>query len=252
MKRFIVLLSLLFIGFAFADTINLHWLNYDGTTYQDSTCEINSDLILPSTPPTKYGYTFTGWKLASYRPIEYLESTGTQYIDTGYIPNNLTGIEIKIQNTKNDLSAENIFFGSGESAHSKSFELYIWGGTLQFIYSGVTAQSLPGANPFTVNWYGRNVQYAYNNNDTYFVLSSNNNDFISPYNMCLFADKRPTNVNIGFCRIYYCKIYDNNTLVRDFIPVLDKDGTPCMYDKVTEQFFYNQGTGQFIAGSVLQ
>ena len=43
----------------------------------------------------------------------------------------------------------------------------------------------------------------------------------------------------------------NNILVRDFIPVLDKDGVPCMYDKVTVQFFYNQGTGQFIAGPAL-
>ena len=34
-------------------------------------------------------------------------------------------------------------------------------------------------------------------------------------------------------------------------PVLDKNGIPCMYDKVTDQFFYNQGTGQFIAGPVV-
>lgn len=60
MKKFLVLLSLLFTGFVYADTINLHWKNYDGTTYQDSTCVVDSDLILPSTPPTRYGYTFTG------------------------------------------------------------------------------------------------------------------------------------------------------------------------------------------------
>ena len=34
-------------------------------------------------------------------------------------------------------------------------------------------------------------------------------------------------------------------------PVLDKNGTPCMYDNVTDQFFYNAGTGQFIAGPVI-
>ena len=75
MKLFLVLLSLLFSSFTYADTINLHWLNEDGSIYQNSTCVIDSDLILPATPPTKYGYTFTGWKIASYVPVEYLEST---------------------------------------------------------------------------------------------------------------------------------------------------------------------------------
>ncbi len=46
-------------------------------------------------------------------------------------------------------------------------------------------------------------------------------------------------------RIYYCKIYDDGVLVRDFIPVLDKEGTPSMYDKVEKKFYYNQGTGEF-------
>ena len=66
MKRLLVLLSLLFSSFVYADTINLHWLNYDGTSYQDSTCVVDSDLILPATPPTRYGYTFTGWKMSGY------------------------------------------------------------------------------------------------------------------------------------------------------------------------------------------
>ena len=34
----------------------------------------------------------------------------------------------------------------------------------------------------------------------------------------------------------------------DLIPVLDKNNIPCMFDKVTKQFFYNQGTGQFLYG----
>ena len=52
-------------------------------------------------------------------------------------------------------------------------------------------------------------------------------------------------------KIYYFQIYDNDTLVRDFVPVLDYNGVPCMFDKVTETFFYNQGTGDFIAGPIV-
>ena len=52
-------------------------------------------------------------------------------------------------------------------------------------------------------------------------------------------------------RIYYAKYWKNNVLVRDFIPVLDANGTPCMFDKVEGKFYYNQGTGNFIAGPIL-
>ena len=52
----------------------------------------------------------------------------------------------------------------------------------------------------------------------------------------------------GKCKLYYFKIYQSNELVLDLIPVLDNEGTPCMYDLVTETFHYNQGTGTFSYG----
>ena len=32
----------------------------------------------------------------------------------------------------------------------------------------------------------------------------------------------------------------------DLIPALDRNGTPCMYDTVSKQIFYNAGTGKFL------
>ena len=40
------------------------------------------------------------------------------------------------------------------------------------------------------------------------------------------------------------KIYDNDKIVRDFIPVLDKNNKPALYDKVEGKFYYNQGNGE--------
>ena len=50
----------------------------------------------------------------------------------------------------------------------------------------------------------------------------------------------------GIGRVYEFKVYDGEALVRDFIPVLDKNDVPCLYDKVSEELFYNQGTGEFL------
>ena len=47
-------------------------------------------------------------------------------------------------------------------------------------------------------------------------------------------------------RLYSFKIYDNNKIIRDFIPVIDDKNIPCMYDKVSGEYFYNQGTNNFL------
>lgn len=49
----------------------------------------------------------------------------------------------------------------------------------------------------------------------------------------------------GASRIYSSWIKVDGVLVRDLIPVLDWNNVPCMYDNVSEKFFYNKGTGQF-------
>ena len=38
----------------------------------------------------------------------------------------------------------------------------------------------------------------------------------------------------------------NGKLVLNFIPALDQTGTPCMYDLISKQPFYNNGTGDFL------
>lgn len=47
-------------------------------------------------------------------------------------------------------------------------------------------------------------------------------------------------------RIYEAKITQANTLINHFIPTLDSTGTPCMFDLVSRQPFYNSGTGDFL------
>jgi hypothetical protein len=43
----------------------------------------------------------------------------------------------------------------------------------------------------------------------------------------------------------YWRCYKNGSRIYDMAPVLDATGTPCMYDKISRQCFYNQGTDTF-------
>jgi hypothetical protein len=50
------------------------------------------------------------------------------------------------------------------------------------------------------------------------------------------------------CRLYYCKIWQGGTLVRDFVPI--KVGTEgCLYDKVTDTVYHSPGTVPFVCGA---
>ena len=51
-------------------------------------------------------------------------------------------------------------------------------------------------------------------------------------------------------RIYYFKIYDNNNLVRDYVPCYRKDdGVIGLFDLQNLTFYENQGSGIFTKGA---
>ena len=50
-------------------------------------------------------------------------------------------------------------------------------------------------------------------------------------------------------QLFKCKIWDNNTLARDFVPALDRKGIPCLYDTIEGKHYYNQGEGEFLYGN---
>lgn len=51
-----------------------------------------------------------------------------------------------------------------------------------------------------------------------------------------------------FGRVYYHRLSDENGLIQDLRPCIHPNGTVCFYDTVTNEYFYNQGTGELKAG----
>lgn len=236
MKKLLVL-SLMFVcSIVFADTINLHWLNEDGTTYQNSTCTVDNDLIVPTTPPTKYGYTFTGWKIQNYTLLEYIKSTGTQYVDTGVVLTNDIEILARIGPTTVNVCS---FMSSGEC-------LVIWqsGGDVDFRYPSVTNGVVSQSSKKN---YNLNKIYNIGFNIDKHLFTVENTQIEKLYNINNYGSIVTGKKDI----IASIKIYNDGVLVRDFVPASDPIGTICLYDKVQNKFYYNQGTGDFIAGPVL-
>ena len=242
-----------FASVSHAQTETINWYNEDGTLYTTTTCESGGDIVLP-TAPTKFGYTFTGWQ--PYTPIEYLRNTGTQWINTNYIPNQNTRIKAKVKFNTNS-NNEGSVFGSGVSYSSQTFELYLWNRQIEFNYNNDYTQSsqlIQNGDILIIDWNKNIINYSING-ITQPEIVRPYGQFSSPYPMGLFCNIRsqnPTPNMTGKIEIYYFQIYDDDVLVRDFIPVLDTgNNIPCLYDNVTNQFFYNAGTGDFVAGPVI-
>lgn len=183
-----------------------------------------------------------------YTQVEYLESTGTQWIDTGIKLTNNHSVEIDYQFTSvpktnerkglfGGLEANVARYGSLVSPTTRKFEFgYGVGNTYYQTTIPDTARHLIKQEKNKVYVDGSLI---YTFEEATFKLSIN--AYLGTFNY--------TNYTPALAKYYASKWWDGDTLVRDFIPcVRNTDGKPGMYDLVTETFFTNQGTGEFLYG----
>lgn len=180
--------------------------------------------------------------------LEYIESTGTQYIDTKYaLTTNNVKIKAKFQYTANPTSAT--AFG-GTPTGGTPWSLILYGTTPEF-YVGDTVLSNLGVGGISV---GTIYDIDCSANNGVFTLTWNGKTYSQNYsgefsrdaNMGIFCHLNGgTAIQQSCMRLYSFQIYDDGTLVRDCIPVLDYNGEACLFDKVGKKFYYNRGTGTF-------
>lgn len=182
--------------------------------------------------------------------VEYLQSSGTQCIETNikYNVNNSYKIELygSIGSTteyalhgwdaggafglyKNKLSNGNASFGS----------LTFQGNTLLFNYvidAGVSTQST-----LSVDWNG--TTYSGSRAHGSLATYAANRGY---HLFCMWSNTARKKYISG--KIYYCKIYVNDSLAEDLIPVrIGQVGY--LYDKISGELFGNSGTGSFTLGN---
>lgn len=263
MKKIIILCAALFSINAIAETMNVNWY-VDDSIYDTSTCTVGGDIILP-TAPTKRGYTFLGWSATpipttEYTPIEYIESTGTQYIDTGYTPVIGDCFEIDYRYTTTPVENNTSTIQTLMSAGTGSYQIILLGSNspnnripvVGFYWKYFANDSTPlNSSPIAGTWYNisTNANGVATSNGATATSSPASN--LDGFQTTLWLFKRRNNTYPFYGAIKKFQIKRNNTLIRDFIPVLDPNGVACMYDTVSGEYFYNAGTGDFVAGPAI-
>ena len=189
-----------------------------------------------------------------YTAVDYLQSSGTQWIEMGVAPNQNTKavLKIKINNFNEGLGVSLI--GSRTNANSSDqFFTYldrVDGGRFLFRMDGQTQaiswKGLTTDKIYIVTLSGTEMKAELEDGTAVFSKTFSVSDFESTVTMALFKSKPLDNGFRG--RIYSCKHYSGDELIQDFQPCLDTNGTPCMFDFVSRKPFYNVGTGSFTWG----
>ena len=184
---------------------------------------------------------WSGKSLPYDAAAEYLESTGTQWIDTGIVPTRTTKSVFDYQLTSQ--TAGRGLFGS----YKIKSNYYIYQNSATSFEVGFGGHK---SNAFMSDLYLHEIEF-----DDLSVLVdgktvyTGSNYFAShEYTLPLFTIRSENTIYKGSsARIFYLEIYDDGVLVRDFVPV--RVGTVgYMYDRVSGKLFGNQGTGEFIIG----
>lgn len=173
---------------------------------------------------------------------EYLECTGTQYIDLGYPLGYNNKVVIDVE--PNNVTTESILIGNN-TISSRAF--------------AIGTKNVKSAN---LRFDGRTIQCNLYKEGRYFISMDKNGasaredvytwnpaSFVTEGNVFLFAWRGASGTAQYFYKgkIYSCQIYENDILIHDYIPAFNVNLSRAgMYDLVTGIFLTNNGTGEFV------
>lgn len=195
---------------------------------------------------------------SAYTQLEYIESTGTQCINTGISPTKSTyGFESKFLLTA--LTSDWNLMNMGSSSTDRD----------RFGFGGYIDNFQVGQNGDSANYWisidypipsvGTEYEVSFNANASnsclldgetiVSTLSLTNYSYSSNWHIFCQTYGSGTKTRYMSGRVYWLRIYNGTEVVRNFIPCKrNSDSVIGMYDTVSGAFFSNAGTGTFTAG----
>lgn len=173
---------------------------------------------------------------SGYTKLEYIESTGTQYISTGITPTENTKVVIEF----NSSNSSGVVFGqdSGYKVNAFMFAMtvVVFDSTKKDISISANAKHTVQVAPKAFKVDNGSSQYIYANKVN------------AAYPMFLFGNNRKGKFSEGVAmKLYSFKVYENDVLIADYIPC--KQGNAVgLYDDVAGAMNLPLGTGDFTAG----
>ena len=185
-----------------------------------------------------------------YQYVEYIGiNTDGPIIDTGIIPNDNTKVYFQAMFT----TTSTLYLGSRTGGTPSSYYVLLLGPSCRCQYGASQASTI-------VSSLSTNTKYSltWNDNKNFSVTETSSSISVdrilanasqSIWIFGVHSSGSTSNLYSNNGRVFNCKIWQGNTLVRDFQPCYRiTDQVIGMYDRVSRQFFTNAGSGYFIKG----
>lgn len=202
-------------------------------------------VIDDGTNQTNANYLIVNNKLVWANPNIYLQSSGTQYINTEVVPTQIYSYECTYLTTSTN---NQVMLGqrSNGDFSSSTDQLYLNANTQNNVFQELIFRGQSS----TTRTISTNVKYVSKFTDTRTNLSATTR----PLSLMALNNKG-TQAAFFVGKMYRLKIDNNGTLLRDFVPVpsgmtIGSYTTPSagMFDIVNQQFYANSGSGTFTWG----
>lgn len=200
---------------------------------------------------------------SGYKQLDYIENSGTQYIQTGVIMTPTCGIDVKVTSYSQDVyknyyvcsgyawSQSNFTIGIAWENSGRNGKVFVSAGSnngqtvCQNQASNVTPQThIIQANPNSgvivddVNIYDSAFSTCTSPRLPYFVVFGRGGESTTTIKKSTYP-----------VRIHYCRLYEADHDLINLIPCINPQNEVGMFDLVTQQFFGNNGDGEFVAGN---
>jgi len=178
--------------------------------------------------------------------LDYIQSTGTQYIDTGVSADDLGSIEIQIS----EVATENSVIWSASSTWDYNTMILTYQNNV-FRYLYANDFRFGTGTKDNKNTIYTNLGKVIFNGEIVLDNSSITNTPVTPANLYLLGEPRYSDngAQSNKYKLHYCKITNKSgELIRDYIPAKDFEGNVGLYDRISLSFYFNNGSGSFIAG----
>ena len=225
-------------------------------TATDGTSTV-SDTVRITAKAQRFTVTLSFRVPTAYREVEYLESTGTQYINTGFLFQNDLSKRINIKFALLDDLTHSV----GGTYDTEIGTASILGFPAYLVNNGLYYNVAAGSYALSSATVGGVMTTVFNDSSHAVIENGTTKTTITTY---AYTCTRPFylfGINqdgylaySGKTRIYYFQFIDNTTgtLLADYIPVYRKaDTVPGFWDTVSETFITNAGTGTFNRGPIV-
>lgn len=221
--------------------------------------------MLGKTNATIFNYSTFESVPTEYQILEYIKSDGLSYIDTllkshsnmscelqfmfEVVPTDGCIIGARHTSQQSGEGKSRLYFYHYYNGHKLGYGMYLGKGQAEAgkVYNIKTRLDVGHQYMYingTMAFEGFDDYYI-NNEETFYIFALNDGNAPST------TDLQSITRDITFyskARLYYCKIWDGENLVRAFIPVIDPDGNVGVFDIIEQRFYNNSGSGKFEAG----